>query len=266
MPKLDDVLGEDVIHAVRSDGSQIIAMKVRFSDTEEPMWEVRKTNKDGQFTQDDKITLDGGKEPAVYRKTLTSDQLKELADTGDYLDWDKGFTSTPKQGEQKKRRTSRQKQEETAREDAFAQWHDILDQVAIESPSDIQKIVIDQMKIGTRYYEEAVAQSKMSFDLARTTTITSTGLFAISILSVIFAPSSWYVPLVGSLLSAILQGVGQFGYLYNKASEQLASFHLFLDHISRSLFAYQMGIDSHNPDQVKRAIDQMLTASELLKK
>jgi len=68
------------------------------------------------------------------------------------------------------------------------------------------------------------------------------------------------------VLSTILQGVGQFGYLYNKASEQLKSFHLFLDHISRSLFAYQMGKESNNPEQVKRAIDQMLASNEILKK
>ncbi len=181
MPKLGELLGADVIHAVRSDGAKLLAMKVQFSDTEQPMWEVRKVDHHGHFAKDGKITLDEGREPAVYRKTFTSEQLQELATAGDYVDWEQGFKkeAVEENASELERKLPLQDQD-----DPFSQQlNDVLDQIRKETPSEIQKVMAEQLKVGTRYYDEAVKQSTKSFQLARITTICSAILFAISILS-----------------------------------------------------------------------------------
>lgn len=271
MAALQELLEEEVVHAVRSDGTRILAMKVNFSDTQQPRWEVRQIDKDGYFTKDDKITI--ADKPAVYRKTLTSEQLEELAKIGDYVEWESGFpqkTKTETSEDWAEGQETVQLEEtllpQIDQEKISQQSSDALEEVRRESPSQIQKIMAGQIKVGTRYYEEAVRQSAKSFQLARITTICSAALFETSIIVTIFTPTSWEVPVFGTILSAILQGIGQFSYMYNKASIQLANFHKFLDHISRALFAYTMGRESNDPDAVKRAIDQMLSSSELLKK
>ena len=87
MPKIDELQHEHSLRSVRSDGSQMIALKTGSAQAGE--WEILIVRKDGHVENDGILILDTG-EKAVLRKTYTSEKLQETADLHDFVEWQPG--------------------------------------------------------------------------------------------------------------------------------------------------------------------------------
>ena len=115
--------------------------------------------------------------------------------------------------------------------------------VASKTRSQTQKIVAEQIQLGSTYYQNVAVQLKQSFDLAWVLTAIGALVFLVSVL-IILLPlahgNAVPVGIVGTLASTIIEAVAGFSFLYNKASAQFARFHLFLDRISRASLAHTM--------------------------
>ena len=180
--------------------------------------------------------------------------------------------------EESPKRPRRQKKIEVSEPDIAQQISEIAKQVVASNnvvdeqmPSYTQQIIAQQVALGGTYYENAVAQSRQSFEQAKLLSWLGAGLFALSIiLAVLPFTTRSTTTTIGVIVAAILQGVGGLSFLYSKATSQLASFHLFLDRINRASLAHTM---SHAlEDQAKKqemmvkVIEELLQSSDTLRK
>jgi hypothetical protein len=116
-------------------------------------------------------------------------------------------------------------------------------EVAKRTSEHTMQIISDQVELGSSYYQNVALQSKQSFDLARLLTGIGAGVFVISILTLLIPVANGntiIVASVGTIASTIVEVVAGLSFLYNKASEQFARFHLFLDRTNRASIAHAM--------------------------
>jgi hypothetical protein len=116
-------------------------------------------------------------------------------------------------------------------------------------------------------------QSKQSFELARTLVYIGAGIFGVSMFAFLVPISrgdTTIVSSIGIVASAIVSGIGGLSFLYNKASVQLARFHLFLDRINRASIAHAMCDSIKDGDkrqeQIITIIQSLLKDDEGIKK
>ena len=276
MPGLEDVVSSDTIYSLRSDGSLIIATLVMRNEAEHEhdLWDLRVTDSHGHLVLEELLTMTSLREPITYRKLYQFKDLQELARDRGYTEWQEGYpsngsavdaltitesvsaladlTQLPIDLQEEAAPTlspkhpRRQKKIETSEPDIAQQISEIAKQVVVSSivvdermPSYTQQIIAQQVALGGTYYENAVAQSRQSFEQAKLLSWLGAGLFALSIiLAVLPFTTRSKTTTVGVIVAAILQGVGGLSFLYSKATSQLASFHLFLDRINRASLAH----------------------------
>src|SRR6266566_2190297 len=156
--------------------------------------------------------------------------------------------------------------EENSRASAGDDVEAIASDIEKKTTSHIEKIALNQIRIGNGYYRNVNTQSKQSFDLARFLIFIGAGIFVVSMIAFIIPFSTGNTTLVGSIgiiASCIVEFIGGLSFLYNKASVQFACFHLFLDRINRASIAHAM-CDSIK-DENRRQEQLILVVQELLR-
>ncbi len=142
----------------------------------------------------------------------------------------------------------------------------IASDIEKKTTSHIEKIAINQIRLGNGFYKNVNTQSKQSFDLARFLVLIGAGIFVVSIIAFIIPFSTGNTTVVGSvgiIKSCIIETIGGLSFLYNKASVQLAHFHLFLDRINRASIAHAMC--DNIKDENRKQEQLILVVQELLR-
>jgi hypothetical protein len=141
-----------------------------------------------------------------------------------------------------------------------------------KTTSHIEKIAMNQIRLGNVYYKNVNTQSKQSFDLARLLVIIGAVLFVLSVIAFLIPFSKGNTTVVGSfgiIISGLVEAIGGFSFLYNKASVQFAHFHLFLDRINRASIAHAMcdsiKEDDRRQEQVIAIVQSLLKDDERIK-
>jgi len=116
--------------------------------------------------------------------------------------------------------------------------------IAERTPSETQKIIANQVELGTEFYKEVGIQSHESFHLSLWLTIAGGCIFlltvAATVLVTLLRGDSTLVTWIGALATAITEGLAASNRLYNRASRQFAEFQVDLDRINRSSIGYAM--------------------------
>jgi hypothetical protein len=142
----------------------------------------------------------------------------------------------------------------------------IASDIEKKTTSHIEKIAINQIRLGNGFYKNVNTQSKQSFDLARFLVLIGAGIFVVSIIAFIIPFSTGNTTVVGSvgiITSCIIETIGGLSFLYNKASVQFAHFHLFLDRINRASIAHAMC--DNIKDENRKQEQLILVVQELLR-
>jgi hypothetical protein len=116
-------------------------------------------------------------------------------------------------------------------------------EVAKRTSEHTMAIISEQVELGAAYYQNVVVQSEQSFNLARWLTLVGAGIFVISMVMLLIPTARGNtvpVGITGTIASAIVEVIAGLSFLYNKASEQFARFHLFLDRTNRASIAHAM--------------------------
>lgn len=281
MSQLEEVLQENVIHAVRSDGAKLLVMKVQDS-TEPPIWEVLTIDKDGQIAKDGMMTLDVDQQ-AVYRKTFTTEQLRNVAKVGDYVEWQPGFL--PRKGDEQQYTLEEQKdqfegqiaEQQRQIEEQLADARTRLDamitsakrsitakighlpritpeeveqqikrtaaEIAQRSPSHTQKIIAYQVELSGGHYVQVAEQSRLSFRLSIWLVIVGAILFGATVVAVIVPFASGNTSLIGTL-----------GTIASVLVESVAGFSFLYNRATRQLAEFQVYLDRINRASICHAM------------
>lgn len=149
----------------------------------------------------------------------------------------------------------------------------IASDIEKKTTSHIEKIAMNQIRLGNGYYKNVNTQSKQSFDLARLLVIIGAGIFVVSMIAFLIPFSKGNTTVVsgiGIAASAIVELIGGLSFLYNKASVQFAHFHLFLDRINRASIAHAMcdsiKEEDRRQEQIILVVQSLLKDDERIKK
>jgi len=289
MAKLENLTQEKILHAVRSDGTKMIAWKVR-DEANGPVWEVLTTNQDGLVSTDGLIISKADGEQSLSHRVVDAETLKKIAAEGDYVEWQSGFGKEREDEQQniwdekekhideklkavQKSIDEQKEQMESTLEDAKVRIDALVTsakrsisarighipritpeeveqqitstaaEIAQRTPSHTQKVIAYQVQLSGGYYTQVGAQSQLSFRLSCWLVIVGAILFAASMIAVIFPFASGNTSLIGTLgilASVLVETVAGLSFLYNKASQQLAAFQVYLDRINRASICHAM--------------------------
>jgi hypothetical protein len=216
----------EIFSSTQSTQKEIQSLQGRLADTIKTLTENINT-----ISRSTDERLDAQIRPIVGRLEMTEKRLTTLSQSVDTL--------KPQVEEiAKERRRQRQA-------------NDLLDksiqatafEIAKQTNEYTMEIISEQVGLGSSYYQNAVLQSKQSFDLSRLLVLIGVGIFAFSMV-VLFIPvahgNTTPVGVAGVAATAITEGVAGLNFLYNKASDQLAQFHRFLDRNNRASIAHAM--------------------------
>jgi hypothetical protein len=112
-----------------------------------------------------------------------------------------------------------------------------VDRLSKAKPEDVQEIATASMSLLNAYHNEALGQSRKSFNLARVLATVGLGffLFAVVWLLVSRVQDVALASVVGGAIVEVVSGI--VFYLYGKTSNQLAEFQSQLDRTQRFLLA-----------------------------
>ncbi|HLZ80007.1 MAG TPA: hypothetical protein VKP04_00095 [Ktedonobacteraceae bacterium] len=117
-------------------------------------------------------------------------------------------------------------------------------EIEARTPSQTQKIIINQVELGSGFYGEVGAQSRESFRLSLWLAVAGAVIFFLTLVAVViislFRGESMLVTIAGSAAAAITEILAAGNRLYNQTSRQLAAFQVDLDRINRSSISYAM--------------------------
>lgn len=144
--------------------------------------------------------------------------------------------------------------------------------IAERTPSETQKIIANQVELGTEFYKEVGIQSHESFHLSLWLTIAGGCIFfltvAATVLVTLLQGNSTLITIIGTSAAAITEGLAASNRLYNQASRQFADFQIDLDRINRSSICYAIiseeGFEKKAPEQqetIIKIIDTLLQSS-----
>ncbi len=128
-----------------------------------------------------------------------------------------------------------------------------VDRLSKAKPEDVQEIATASMSLLNAYHNEALGQSRKSFNLARVLVAVGLGffLFAVAVLLFTSIQEITLVGVVGGAISELVAGI--VFYLYGKSSEQLAESQSQLDRTQRFLLANSVcsAIEGEGRDQTR---------------
>ncbi|HEY4387001.1 MAG TPA: hypothetical protein VGN34_21300 [Ktedonobacteraceae bacterium] len=120
----------------------------------------------------------------------------------------------------------------------------IASSITERTPSETQKIIANQIELGAGFYQEVGVQSHESFRLSLWLAAAGGGIFFLTMLATVlvtlFRGDSVLITIIGSIATALTEGLAASNRLYNQASQQFANFHVDLDRINRSSICYAM--------------------------
>jgi len=295
VPVIDELLHEHSLQSIRSDGSQMIALKT--GQTENcSEWELLFVQKDGHVDNNGTLVLPDG-EKAVLRKICNNEQLLKFATLRDFVEWRPcvleerpdeqvfqlkeelsraahdmqevkshyelqlqeartQYETVSKKLEDAQRQiqgltilnTSQQKRERTTpRMDIKEIERHIKTTaaaIAERTPSETQKIIINQVELSAGFYQEVGVQSHDSFRLSLWLAAAGGVIFFLTIVAAILI--SWFrgdgtpITWIGTIAAVITEVLAAMNRLYNQASDQFAAFQVDLDRINRSAISYAM--------------------------
>lgn len=289
MAKLETLLHESILHAVRSDGTKMIVVKLR-DEANGPVWEILKSGQDGHSSSDELIISKPNGEQAISHRVVDTETLKTMAAGDDFIEWLPGYGKeqeneeqnirdeqerhfTEQMGKLKEMADEQDQRVENRIADAKAQIDALVNsakrsisarighmpritqeeveqkiastaaEIAQRSPSHTQRVIAYQVQLSGAYYTEVAAQSQLSFRLSCWLVVVGAILFAASMIAVILPFASGNTSLIGTLgtiASILVEAVAGFSFLYNKASQQLAAFQIYLDRINRASICHSM--------------------------
>ncbi len=309
MSKIDELLHEHSLHSVRSDGSQMIALTTGQNQSS-PEWEILVVRKDGSVENDGTLTHDDTGEKTVLRKIYNSEQLQKLAALHDFVEWRPGILeehpeeqvlTLQDQLQQKehdllemktqyetthgqlqetlqqvqdlnKLNASQRKKERTASRVDIDDIKNIASSIAERTPSETQKIIANQVELGSGFYQQVGVQSHESFHLSLLLAAAGGGIFFLTMLATVLVTllrgDSGLIIIIGSIATALTEGLAASNRLYNHASQQFANFQVDLDRINRSSICYAMiseeAFEKKAPKQqeaIVKIIDTLLQSS-----
>lgn len=273
MSRIDELLQEHSLHSVRSDGSQMIALKMGQADSDAE-WELLFIQKDGHVNSDGTLTLDTG-EKAVLRKIYTDEKLQEAAARQDFVEWRPGvleeqpgeqvlslqtrlekaehdLQESRAQLEEAQKRikdlASQRRKEHTSQqitlEEIDQRIRSTTEAIAERMPTETQKIIANQVGLGSGFYAQVGAQSHESFRLSLWLAIAGGCIFFITAAAATFISllhgNAALITITGSIAAGVVEVFAAMNRLYNQASQQFANFQVYLDRINRSSICYAM--------------------------
>ena len=120
----------------------------------------------------------------------------------------------------------------------------IASSIAERTPSETQKIIANQVELGAGFYQEVGVQSHESFHLSLWLAAAGGGIFFLTMIATVlvtlFRGDGGLITIIGSIATALTEGLAASNRLYNHASQQFANFQVDLDRINRSSICYAM--------------------------
>ena len=112
-----------------------------------------------------------------------------------------------------------------------------INQLAEASPGDVQKIAASQIKLLTSYYDDVLAQTRKSFNLALIAAGVGLVFFIAAVGSLLIVQTQ-PVAVVSVISGALVEVIAGINFvLYSRTTSQLAVFHQHLDQTQRFLLA-----------------------------
>ena len=139
---------------------------------------------------------------------------------------------------------SQKRKERTTRQEAEQRIQATAAAIAERTPSETQKIIVNQVELGAGFYGEAGAQSRESFRLSLWLAVAGAVIFFLTVLAAVLISflrgENTLITIIGSIAAALTEGLAAGNRLYNQASRQFAHFQVDLDRINRSSMGYAM--------------------------
>jgi hypothetical protein len=137
--------------------------------------------------------------------------------------------------------------------------------VADADPKDVQQVAAAQTDIINNYYVAALQQARQSFAAALIATCVGL-LFFFAAVAFLLATDKGLLGALSVISGALVEVIAGINfYLYGRASDQLAAFHVILDRTQRFLLANSLCESLGDPtkDEVRaKLINRVATASE----
>ncbi len=139
---------------------------------------------------------------------------------------------------------SQKRKERTVWRDAEQRVRTVASEIEARTPSETQKIIVNQVELGAGFYGEVGAQSRESFRLSLWLAAAGGVIFLLTVLATVlislFRGESTPITWIGSIAAVLTEGMAAVNRLYNQASRQFADFQVDLDRINRSSISYAM--------------------------
>lgn len=147
-------------------------------------------------------------------------------------------------------------------------YRDTVAAIAERSPSETQKIIANQVALGAGFYQEVGIQSRASFRLSLWLAAAGGIIFLLTALAAVFITlfrgDTTLIVIIGSIASALTEGLAASNRLYNQASRQFANFQVYLDRINRSSICYAMISEEDFEKKTQKQQDEVIKIIEAL--